>query len=196
MDALASSIDRLSAGEAAALAASIPVTETITSGADTVDVHLDWIRTELPSAATSNQWPARRAALAARLRAMRREAATPSAGTRPAGADEALHRVIAARGFRNARTATWQAGLLRRMKEWVADLWLRTLGRRVGQRTIAVVLAWAASIAAIAVLLIWLTRLAVRRRAEQPLDLGAVTARRAAARELALEATALARAGR
>jgi Domain of unknown function (DUF4129) len=197
LDALASAVDREPAERAPRLADSVPALEKVAVRGGTVDVRLDWIRTPLLGApANPQEWNIRRAELASRLRAMRREAAVASGAARPDGAREALTQVLSARGFENVRNDAWQARLIRRAKEWLADMWERTLGRRVGQRTIAVVLAWTLSIAAIAVLLIWLARAAARRRLEPPLDLGVVTARRTAARELALEAAALARAGR
>ena len=50
--------------------------------------------------------------------------------------------------------------------------------------------------AAVVVLLVWLTQLTVRKRAEQPIALGRIPPRRVPGGELALEAAALVRAGR
>jgi hypothetical protein len=197
LQTLASAVERSPADAAPRLAATIADVETVASGADLVEVHFEWLRLALGSALIDGaKWPARRADLAAELRAMAREASVVTPAVRPAGARDTLTRTLAMRGFQNTRSLTWQARLLQRLKAWLADLWERTLGRRVGQRTVAVVLAWMVSIAAIAVLLIWLTRLAAGRRAEGPSDLGSVEAPRTAGRTLALEAAALARAGR
>ena len=193
---LAAAVERTSPESAPALAASVPASVAVTDGPQEFSVRLDWVRTALLAAtADRTRWSAARADVVARLRAMQREASQTATVQRPRDARDALSRVLASRGFQNARTRTWQTRVMQAVTEWIADLWGRTLGRRVGTRTIGLVLAWAASIGAVAVLLIWLTRAAVRRRADAPIDLGSVGAARAAGRELALEAAALARAG-
>jgi len=197
LESLAASVDAAPLEAAGRVAASIPERETVVIGTDVYDVRFDWLRSALAApAADQAQWKTRRSALSGRLRALAREASAGPTAAPPATAHEALTGILAARGFQNTRTRSWQAQLMHRIREYLADLWERTLGRRVGRRTAAVVLAWTASIAAIVVLLIWLARMAASRRAEQPIDLGMVTARRTPGRELALEAAALARAGR
>jgi hypothetical protein len=199
MERLAADVGAADAARAAALARTVPEALRVARDGVPIDVPLAWLRTVLSGAsANAEEWERRRAGHAARLRAVAREAAAPSAD-RPASAPAAraaLDGVLADRAFQRARAPTWQAQLMERVKEWLARLWLRTLGRRVGERSLAVVLAWTLSIAAIAVLLVWVARLGARRRADAPLEMGSMTPRRAAARVLALEAAALARDGR
>lgn len=199
MTALASDVEDADAARALALAPAIPATVRVTQGTETIDVSLAWLRTALSAArGNADEWAKRRADHAARLRAMGREAGASAQGPAATTGDAraALERVLADRAFRRAREQSWQAQIGERIKEWLAGLWDRTLGRRVGQRTLAVVLAWVASIGAIVVLLVWLARLTARRRAEAAVDMGSMTPRRAAARVLALEAASLAGAGR
>jgi hypothetical protein len=107
----------------------------------------------------------------------------------------ALRAVLAQRSFARAQAESWQADLRRRFTAWLSDLWGRTFGGRTGQRTVAVVFAWVASFAAIAVLAVWLARIA-RRGREQPLTIDEGPVPRASSRALALEAAAMIRAGR
>lgn len=198
MARLASDLEGADASRAHALAAAIPDTLRVTRGTDTYDVPLAWLRTAL-SAAPANpaEWNRRRADHAARIRAIGREAEAPAAAsTTGAEARAVLEGVLADRAFRRGRAVSWQALLAERIKDWLADLWLRTLGRRVGQRSVAVLLAWVTSIAALVVLIVWLARTTARRRAEAPLEMGSISPRRAAARELAAEAASLVREGR
>jgi uncharacterized protein (DUF1778 family) len=129
--------------------------------------------------------------------AIRKEALAASAVAEPdrTAARAALHAVLSQPAFAQARATSWQDDLRRRVEAWLADLWDRTLGRRVGHRTAVGILAWGAPIAAVLVLLAWLTRLTVRRRLEGPLAIGVVQPPRASGRELGLRAAALIRAG-
>jgi hypothetical protein len=108
----------------------------------------------------------------------------------------ALRAVLSQRGFARAQAGSWQADLRRRFSEWLSDLWGRTFGQRVGQRTVAMAFAWAVSIAAVVVLAVWLTRTATRRRKEGPLTIDDGPPRRDSSRALALEAAAMIRSGR
>ena len=137
------------------------------------------------------------AASASQGESIRRETrAAPATPPDRTAARTALHGVLAQRAFAQARASTWQNDLLGRAERWLSDLWDRTLGRRVGQRTVARVLAWGAATAAVLALLVWLTRMTVRFREDGPLGIGATPPRRVPGRELAAEAAALIRAGR
>ena len=133
---------------------------------------------------------------------IQRHAIQQEARTAPASAPDrtaaraALRAVLAQRAFAQARATSWQADLRRRIERWLSDAWDRTLGRHVGQQTLARLLAWGVTFAAVVVLLVWLTQLTVRKRAEQPIALGRIPPRRVPGGELALEAAALVRAGR
>jgi uncharacterized protein (DUF1778 family) len=121
---------------------------------------------------------------------------TGAARPDPAAARVALHHVVAQPAFVHARAESWQSRTRRRFSEWLTDLWTRTVGGIVARRTFVLGFAWIAAAAALAVLLVWLGRLARRSRAETPLTLGADAPRRAGGRELARQAVELLRAGR
>ena len=113
-----------------------------------------------------------------------------------AAARQKLRAVLSQRAFAQAQTTSWMDEALRKAGEWLSDLWSRTFGLRVGQRSFAFVLAWVTSVAAVLALLAWLTRMAARRRAEAPVAIGTIPPHRTAGRELALEAATLIQAGR
>lgn len=108
----------------------------------------------------------------------------------------ALRAVLSQRAFANVRSDQWQADLRRQFTEWLSDFWNRAFGVRIGQRTVAIGLAWAASIAAVVLLMVWLTRTTARRRSERPLTIGGGPPERASSRTLALEAASMIRGGR
>ena len=131
------------------------------------------------------------------------QTATPPAAVRDDGrrgtpADEprrVLREVLSDRRFRSARQASWQGALMQRVRKWL--LKLAELAQPVlGRRSLAQVVAWAASIAAVAVLLVWLARYAFRRRAETPLTVAATSEPALPGHVLAAQAAALIRAGR
>jgi uncharacterized protein DUF4129 len=194
LETLASEVERVEPADAARLAASFPLVERV---GEQVEVRFEWLRATLLGAAGDADWASHRRDLASRLRAMRREAGElPPARVADKDARAALAHILEDRAFQRARRDSWQARLVDWLKNWLADVWDRTLGRRFGTRNVAVALAWAASIGAIVVLLIGLARAAAVRRAERPLAFGPVTPQRTAAGELAREASALARGGR
>lgn len=194
LDALASEIEGLDPAGAVRLAGSIRPVERVAGG---FDVRLEWLRSALVAARTDSSWEAHRRDLASRLRAMHREANQPAAARLDdRDARAALTQVLEDRAFRRARRDSWQARLLDRVKNWLADVWDRTLGRRFGTRSVAFVLAWAASIGAIVVLLAALARAAASSRAERPIAFRTGAPDRTAAAVFAHEALSLARAGR
>jgi len=194
LETLASEIERVEPSAASRLAASIPPVERV---GDQVEVRFEWLRAPLLAAAGDADWASRRRDLASTLRAMGRETSElPPARMFGKDARAALAHVLDDRAFQRARRDSWQRRLVDRVKNWLADAWDRSLGRRFGTRSVAVALAWAASIGAIVVLLIGLARAAAARRAERPIAFNTGTPDRTAAGELALEAVSLARAGR
>ncbi len=197
MDGLATSISSTEAASAASLAIAVPVSERVASGADSYDVPLGWVRDGLNTADTDRgKWPAVRQELVTQLHVLAREADALGRTPRLDGpARDTLASVLSQASFRRLRKASWQAALRQRIAEWLADIWERSLGRRVGQRNLAQIAAWAASGAAILVLFVWLARLARRHRTEQPLTVGPINVA-APGHVLGLEAAALLRAGR
>jgi len=117
--------------------------------------------------------------------------------TRHAAARAVLKDVLAQPAFERNRNRSWQRILRERIREWFVQLLQRALTPVLGRRSIAQVTAWVVSIAAVIVLLVWLTRVAFQRRAERPIGLagdGPVAAPPGSV--LGQEAAALIRAGR
>ena len=113
----------------------------------------------------------------------------------PANAHDVLNGILSEPSFQRARTESWQAELQRRMRDWLADLWDRTFGARIGRRSAAVVLAWTAAFGALVVLIVWLVRLGSRRRLERPVSIGSIGIPRLPGHVLGAQAAALIRAG-
>jgi hypothetical protein len=198
LERLASAIEASDASAASRLLRSVPASdEVLAAGGETYEVKLDWLRAAAPAASVDPRvWTARRGDLVLRLRAMAREAeALAPAPRQDTGARDILTSVLAQKRFARARASSWQAELQRRVGRWLTDLWAKTLGRTAGQRTIAQVVAWMASLAAIVVLVVWLVRLSKRRRDDQPMSVGPLHGHRAPGQVLGLEAAALIRAG-
>jgi hypothetical protein len=196
IEGLASAIETADAGAAARLAPSIPVSEHVVAGGETYEVRLDWLRSALRAPdANPKAWPSRRDDLVARLRAIAREAEATGVPREGTDARQALTAVLAQKSFQRVRAQSWQADLQRRIARWVADLLDRTFGRRVGQRSVALFVAWTASIAAVLVLVVWLARMSSRRRADRPMSVGPLHARRPPGHVLGLQAASLIRTG-
>jgi hypothetical protein len=111
-------------------------------------------------------------------------------------ARQALQGVLADRRFERARRTSWQTMLMQRIREALADLFGRLPGRKVAGFSLGELLAWTASIAALAVLGVWLLRLTLRARADRPVGVGSVGQVQPPGHELGLQALELIRAGR
>lgn len=131
----------------------------------------------------------------AALSAVPRQGASGTIGDRRAAARRTVEAVLAQRAYAGVTSRTWQADLRRRFNEWFMRLWARTLGRRIGERTIAWLLAWVTAAGAILVLVAWLLRSAARRRIERPTALGQPAPPRLPGHILAEQAVALLRQG-
>jgi hypothetical protein len=198
VEGLAAAIELSDASVATHLLRSVPASdEVLAPGGETYEVPFDWLRDAAPAATVDPRvWAARRGDLVLRLRAMAREAeAMAPAPRQDTHARDVLTSVLAQKRFARARTTSWQAVLQRRIRRWLADLWDKTVGRTAGQQTIARVVAWIVSLAAIVVLVVWLLRLSQRRRDDQPTSVGPLHGHRAPGHVLGLEAAALIRAG-
>lgn len=199
LEAARVALERADAAHAMAVANTLPAVERIELDGQYYECHLDWLKEPLRTIArTPARWPALRDDLTETLGAMRADllAASGVQASQDPAPRRALTAVLSQRGFTRARRDDWQEALESRIEQWLSGLWAKTLGRRVGRRTIAVIVAWVAAAAALIVLMLWIGRATVRRRLEEPLGIGTVAARRAAARELAIEAASLVRAGR
>ena len=198
VDGLAAAIEVSDASAAARLLRSVPASEEVrAAGGEAYEVKLDWLRAAVPATTDPRAWTQRRGDLVLRLRAMAREAQVLAPAPRQdADARDVLSAVLAQKRFQHARASSWQADLKRRIGRWLADLWAKMFGRSAGQETIARLVAWTASLAAIAVLLVWLARLSKRRREDRPTSMGPLHGHRAPGHVLGLEAAALIRAGR
>ena len=197
IEGLASAIEAADGRAAARLAESIPDSQHVVAGADTYEVRLDWLRTavRLPDA-DREAWAVRRDELVGRLRAIAREARAPGAPRDRADARRALTTVLAQKSFQRMRTQSWQADLQRRIARWVTDFLEKTFGRAVAQRNVALFVTWAASIAAVLVLVVWLIRVSSRRRQDRPMTVGPLQMFRQPGHLLGLEAATLIRGGR
>ena len=125
-------------------------------------------------------------------------AALPAASPEPVSRTHAhtvLKQVLSQRSFQRARADSWQTVLQRRVSEWIRDLWDSTFGRRIGTRTAAQGLAILLALAALAVLVAWLVRLASRERRARPLTIGSIDAPRLPGHILGQQAAALIRGG-
>ena len=197
IEGLASAVETADAAAAARLAPSIPVVERVVTGGGTYEVRLEWLRSAVRAPdAGPGAWTFRRDDLAARLRAIAREAGSTGVPRDRTDARGALTAVLAQKGFQRVRARSWPADLQRRIARWVTDLLNRTFARRLGQRTLALVVTWTAAIAAVVVLVGWLARLSSRRRQDRPLTVGPLHVLRPPGRVLGLEAASLIRAGR
>ena len=197
IERLASEVEAADADTATRLLRSVAASEVVVAaGGEAYDVKLEWLRAAPPTSSDLRPGSPRRGDVVQRLRAMAREArARETAPRQDAGAREILSSVLAQKRFARARASSWQADLQRRIARWLTDLWAKTFGRAAGQRTIAQAVAWAASLAAIVVLVIWLVRVSSRRRDERPISVGPLHGHRAPGHVLGLEAAALIRAG-
>jgi Domain of unknown function (DUF4129) len=198
IDDLAVAVRQADAASAARLAAAVPASERVVAGSDTYDVPLDWLRGALEAAPESGAgWSDRRRQLVIRLEGVSAEARLLDDGARSVdAARDVLTNVLADRRYARARTTPWQTVLLERIKQWIADLLLRTVGPGWGPRRLVQVIAWTLSSAAVLVLIVWLTRVSLRRRADRPIGVGPVGAVVPPGHVLALEAVELIRAGR
>jgi hypothetical protein len=198
LERLAAAIETSDASVATHLLRSVPAShEVLAPGGETYEVRLDWLRAAAPGANVDpGVWTARRGDLVLRLRAMAREAEALAPAPRgDTNARDVLTSVLAQKRFARARAISWEAELQRRVRQWLTDLWAKTLGRAAGQQTVARVVAWMASLAAIVILVVWLARLSKRRRDDQPTSVGPLHGHRAPGHVLGLEAAALIRAG-
>jgi len=121
--------------------------------------------------------------------------ASPAQPVPRAHARAVLKQVLSQRAFQRARADSWQAALQRRLSKWISDMWDRTFGRRIGTRTAAQALAILLAVAALAVLVAWLARMASRGRRERPLTIGSIDAPRLPGHILGQQAAALIRGG-
>lgn len=110
-------------------------------------------------------------------------------------ARQTLDRILAQRGFSTLRARSWQRDIRQRLSQWFANLWERTIGRRIAGRTLAQAAAWAAALAALVTLVAWLVRLASRSRRERPITVGPMTAPPLPGHILGSHAASLLRAG-
>src|SRR5262249_50912304 len=107
-----------------------------------------------------------------------------------------LAEVLADRRFERARRTSWQAALRDRIREWLTDLLSRTAAYGWSRQRIVATIAWTVSIAAVIVLLVWLARVSLRRRAYRPIGVGPVGSIVPPGHVLGLQAAELIRAGR
>ena len=131
-----------------------------------VTVELAWLVRGLRDAAQASEtWPPRRSHLLRRLTQLQdhaRGAATTAEASRPA-LRSAVTRVLAEGEFSRSEQVSWRERLQRKVGEWVQTLIQRIGIPAVGGRTVALVIAWTAAVAAAFGLAFLLVRLMLRR---------------------------------
>ncbi|HEY3885050.1 MAG TPA: DUF4129 domain-containing protein [Vicinamibacterales bacterium] len=124
-------------------------------------------------------------------------AAAPDAGAIDRGRARAvLASVLRDRQFARASAFDWREAAWQRAAKWARNAWDASFGRRIGDWTIAELLARTLTALAVMMLGVWLFRVSRRRRGAAPSGLGSVHVPARAWRELAIEADALVGAGR
>ena len=197
MEQRAVAVRRADAASAPALASAVPEAERVVSGGDTYEIPLDWVRRALDAAPSAPAtWPERRRRIADRLEALSAEARMLDDVRRDDSSRKVLTSTLADRRFARGTRQSWQQVLRDRIRQWLADLLSRTAARGWTSRGIVRVIAWTVTIAAIIVLIAWLTRVTLRRRADRPIGIGPVELPALPGHVLALEAAALIREGR
>jgi hypothetical protein len=159
---LAERIRRAEAGTAVEVEKQVPAVWRVQVEDAVVDVPGVWLQHELRQAAQSpDDWPRVRAHLLESLAAAERDArALATATPDEVGATRAtLDAVLARPEFAQISRETAMARLQARMLEWFRRWWSRLGGDRLPVRSTATLFAWAASIAALAVLAGWATHM-------------------------------------
>jgi hypothetical protein len=199
VDALAATVREADAAAAGRLAAGIPAAEHVVAAGDTYDISFEWLQRALAAApAAGADWPERRRQIGDRLDAIAIEVKMLDDDTlrRDAAPREALASVLTDRRFQRAKRMSWQAVLQERIRKWVLDFLGRLGGRGWSRRQLVQGLAWTVSSAAVIVLLVWLARVSLRRRADRPTSVGLAGTVAQPGHVLAIEAAELIGSGR
>ncbi len=162
-------------------------------GGRTVAVDARWIDA-LAVNADAATWPSRRERITARLATMAAFAA-PSPEPPVERIDGVLAGVLARPEFRRSATSILFERLRQKVTAWVVRMLNRFTGVPVAARTVAVTLAWVASLAALGALALWLVSALAARSRDPSLGLGSSMPERAPAREWARRALAALREG-
>ena len=187
------------ASDAPALAGQIPRGWRVTDGNERVEVSARWLIGALVAApAEPDAWPATRATLVYRLRAMGDEIGLSDAVTRArtrAQARAAVETILAQDEFQQSAASRWREGLQERVGEWFEALLGRFGAGRGAARGTALVFAWAAAIAALIGVGFWLARMIAEQPHGAALSLSSGATVRPRARELARSALSAVRLG-
>jgi hypothetical protein len=177
----------------------IPERWVVDAGDQRIDVSARWLRDALAAQpGKSGPWPQTRKAIGRRLVEVREQAAALAsipANDRRADARASVPSILSREEFRQSAASRWREQLQRRLGEWFEDLWSRLGGGPGAGRRIATGLAWAAALAALVGLGVFLARSLGDRSRAATLNLGRGAGAAPRARELALRAVAAARAG-
>lgn len=148
----------------------VPAQWQVRLGNGSIDVSGAWLQQQLRLGVQSpERWPEIRARILETLQAAEHEARALSGSGAAADASQArtaLEEVLARPEFAQIARDNAMARLQARILEWLRRWWVRLGGDRLAVRSTATVFAWAASIAAIAVLAGWLIHL-LRRSSRQ-----------------------------
>ena len=195
LDALAREVSAVSIADAPALAARIPdAWMVVASNQNRTPVATKWLTSALVGAASKpDAWPVTRAALGRRLEQVAYEVRSAGDGnlaSARARARSSVDAVLSRTEFQQSAASRWREQLQERVGKWFEQL-LGRFGAGAGAgRRAAVVLAWAAALAALVGLGFWLARTLAAQPGAAALGLDAGGAIRPRAREMALRALA------
>jgi Domain of unknown function (DUF4129) len=205
VDEFVSELDRLvgvvgaaeTPGDAAGIVGMVPEEWIVTAGSQTIEVSARWLTVALVvSPRKPQEWPAARRGIVRRLSEIRDQAASlSSTAAQGARADPRamLASILDREEFRRSAASVWLEQFRQRLEGWFDAFMNRFVGGPAAGRRIAVGLAWAAAIAALAGLGIFLARSLAYRGTSLGLEGQGLL--RPQARELALRAVAEMHAG-
>ena len=176
------------------LIASLPAEWIVEDGGEPVRVSSAWISRALQDARSEpDKWSQQRAAIVARLNAVKTEAETlGSQGSAPdvERSQRVVAEVLARDEFRRNADDGALGKLRRRITDWWLALWDRMGGNRLGTRKATTVIAWVAGLSALSALTWWLLSRVLAPARRTGLALTAPAPRRRSARAWAKEAAA------
>ncbi len=187
------------AAGAQAVAATLPRKWVVVDGDERTDVSAEWLIVSVTDApAQPDRWRATRTVIVRRLTSLGDEVESAGDAGRAQARAQArtdIETILAQSEFQQSAASKWRSRLQERVGKWFEDVMGWFGGGRGAGRTTALILAWAAALAALIGLGFWTARIISDRPRGASLDLGTSAAMRPRARELALRAVAAARAG-
>lgn len=192
LDALITAVATTNSDGLEALASRVPPSVTVDVGERPIEVSYRFVLDEIGAARSAPAtWPERRDRLIARLTVIRDEAVAASdAAADISAAQAALASVLARPEFARNVFVSAASQLRDRIRAWFMRQWDRFIGRRVGGRGAALVLAWIVAFCALAVLASWIVRSIAGTRAATGIGVPPPSAVRRSSRAWARDALA------